>query len=385
VLLTDMDGTQAPYMAAAFTADPRWFTSHATYWLQIGGCEGPDAYAAVPGADYEILMHDGTWADIYGQLCAAWEIAREAAGAGLPSALIVNGMDAEWSMLCDLGDRRARRREAATLAWRGLDPDAAYASEVEVLIDHGQWTLIKRRHAQFLAKISTWPGPVVLIASDKVTADGRKVLVAQEKLPQSCSAWIRLSRDEEPEIVKLGTYGDYVLTTEERAALRGRFSLPWLIWEWSGCTTRTRAPEILALDADQAMPGEQAPIRPVASPPAAPRPVVARRDPVALVVADAPELTAEMARVVAGITDEWLALSDRGAVDSLWDRMTRDVGEIHKTVDVSGILRDVLRPQELVELGREDSVAYTLREFATDAAKLIRKTGQALRPVLVES
>src|SRR5688572_28842463 len=130
VLVSGEKGTDAASMAAVFTGDERFVT---TYWLELNAGSTGDVYGAVPGADFELLDHDGTWADIYGQLEAAWNVAREVAeNGGPPSALVVNSMSTEWSMLTDLADRRARRRVAAELIHRGMDPAPAYSSEVEV-------------------------------------------------------------------------------------------------------------------------------------------------------------------------------------------------------------------------------------------------------------
>lgn len=369
-LLSGLDGTDAPWMGAELSADERLA---ATYWLQVGG-DGADLYAAAPGASYEILVHDGTWVGICEQLDAALTVATEA---GVASALVVNGMSALWAMLQDVIDRRARRREGNALVSRGLDPNAAYSSEIEVPLLGDQWSLVNRRHDQFMEMVDAWPGPVVLIARDKVTADGRRYTKAHESLGEHCTAWVRLTSDQDPEIVKLNTAFYRYADKDTRARLRGEFSLPRLIWEWSGCTVDTRAPDVVALDGDQVLPGEQAPPR--VAPPSEPKRV--RRTAATPPPSDAstPAVDAtEGARAVADLVLELLELDDRGRTTEVWNRTTL-FDAVRESADVSGLLRDV----ELERLGAPKP--YPLRQFGTDACQLVMKTGQALRPALVES
>lgn len=367
VLLSGEEGTDGAWMAAELSADPRLVT---TYWLEIGADANADVYAAVPGADYEVIVHDGTWLDLYDQLSAAWEEAHAAAEAGMPSALVVTSMSGEWTMLGDTADRRARRREAAELARRGLDPAAAYSSEVPVEIDPDLWMLVGRRHRQLMAKILTWPGPVVLTAREQFK-DGRWVLRAQDQLGHDVTAWVRLTRDDHPEIVSLISADHRRLTREERAQLRPEFNLWRLIWEWSGCNADTRAPAVRVFDGDQVMPDEQAPLRlvkegerprprPVPSPPAE--------------TADSDPLPSEAERVL-HFTDAWRVMSERNKVAGLWSKMQADAGTALDT-DVSGLLS--LQDREV--LGVQPGEAFTLRTFATQAAAHVGKTGTAICP-----
>jgi hypothetical protein len=369
-LLSGLDGTDAPWMGAELSADERLA---GTYWLQVGG-DGADLYAAAPGASYEILVHDGTWVGICEQLAAALAVATEA---GVASALVVNGMSALWAMLQDVIDRRARRREGNALMSRGLDPNAAYSSEIEVPLLGDQWSLVNRRHDQFMEMVDAWPGPVVLIARDKVTADGRRYTKAHESLGEHCTAWIRLTPEQDPEIVKLNTALYRYADKDTRARLRGEFSLPRLIWEWSGCTVNTRAPDVVALDGDQVLPGEQAPPR--VSPPAEPK--RARRISAPAHPADeaVPQTTdaSQGAKEVADLVQELLELEDRSRTTEVWNRTTK-YDAVRESEDVSGLLREV----ELERLGA--SKPYPLRRFGHDACQLVMQTGQALRPALVE-
>jgi len=359
----------AAWAAAAFTADDRLVT---TYWLELNPGETGDVFGAAPGADFELLDHDGSWADIVGQVDAAWEVARDVAASGpYPSALVVHGMSAEWMMLSDLADRRARRRTASELIRHGLDPAPAYSSDVKVEVDADVWTLVGRRHRQLMAKILTWPGPVILIAREKRNADGRWVLKAQDQLGYDVTAWVRFARGEKPEIVSFLTPERARLNARQRRELRSKFTLSRMLWDWSGCTVGTPMPVVRVLDADQTMPGEAPPVRAVPEP-ARPRPV----PPPPPAAASSPEqddAPASHGAVVVDFTERWLRLEERDQVNSLWAAMDK-AGAAVMATDVAG----VLNPKERAAVGVAEGAVLPLRDLATIAAKHVRRTGTAV-------
>ena len=378
VLLSYEPGTYPQREAARLTADPRLAAS---YWLPVGQDANPDLYAQEQGADFDIIDYDGTWADMFEQVCAAWDEARDAAEAGYPSALIVTSMTGVHAMLNDTADRRARRQHAAALTARGLDPAAAFSSEVHVEIHADLWKLMNRRHAQLMGKILTWPGPVVMTARETRTPDSGWHLRASDQLGFDVTCWVRLTRDEPPEIVLLDTAQHQRLTRSERAALRSEFTLPKLIWEWSGCDSNTRAPEPRTFDADQVLPGEQ-PVRMLQAVKTV-RPASSARRRAAAATSAAPAenvdsgepLPPEVRRAAADFADEWLNLSARGQVQDVWDRMIAQVGGALQT-DIAGLLLE----RDRKALGVADGEAYTLDDLATRAALHVRRTGTALRP-----
>lgn len=370
VLISGEPGTDAAEMAAAFSGDERIVT---TYWLEIEPGSTGDVYASVPGADYELLDHDGTWADIYAQLDAAWQVAREVAEqGGMPSALVVNSMSAEWAMLSDLADRRARRRTAEDLIDRGMDPAPAYSSEVEVEVKADLWKLVGRRHGQFMGKVLTWPGPVILIAREKRDADGRWVLKAQDQLGFDVTAWVRLTRAEKPEILSLLVPKRGRLNSTQRRALRTKFTLSALVWEWSGVTPDAPPPPVRVLDADQTMPGETPPVRVVPDRrPITPVPVAVAPVATAPPREDAPTPTRLM---VGDLVERWLMLDARATIDDLFQQLVA-AGDLLCGADVAGLLTE----QEHAALGTVPGTALTLLELATRAGRHVHKTGTAVR------
>lgn len=377
VLLSGEDGTPAAWLAAEFTADDRIVT---TYWLEVGTGRTGDEYAAVPGADYELLDHDGTWTDIYGQVSAAWETARAVSdGGAMPSALVVNGMSAIWSMLTAFADRRARRREAGVLLRNGMDPDPAYSSEVDVEVKADLWTLVGRRHDQLMAKILTWPGPVILIAREKRSSEGRRVVKVHESVGAGVTAWVRLALDDLPEIAYLSTARHSRLTAEQRAELRPGLTLTRLVWDWSGCGPDTTALVLPVLDADQVMPDEEPPVRAVRereTPPAAARPPdrpsARTAAPKPAPAAEAPATTT--AKTVAELFDLWMALDDRGQVQKHFAEINA-LGAV-ADADITSWLDD--REREVLQVPADASL--TLRDLSIRAGRHVMKTGQAIRP-----
>lgn len=370
VLLSGEPGTGAEWLAAGLTGHPGLAAS---FWVEIGDDSNADLYAQADGADFEVLDHNGTWLDMYEQLDAAWEMVRDA---GLPVALIVTSMSGVRSMLNDAASAKGRRRTAAVLASRGLDPAAAFSSEAEVGVGPDIRTLMTTRHQQLIAKIRTWPGPVVMTAREIRTPDGQWLLKASDQLGFDVTAWVRLTRDDEPEIVVLDTAQYHRMTRSQREKLRPHFTLARLIWEWSGCGPDTRAPAPRVWDADQVMPGEQPTrvlqavkdVRPASRGRA--RATAAALQPDA--AADEP-LSVEVERRVVQSLDEWLRLDKRDEIQGTWERMQADLAGA-LTAKVGHLLSE--QDRDLIGITK----SCTLEDLATRAAQHVRHTGTALRP-----
>jgi hypothetical protein len=117
VLIEGPDQVGKSYQAAQFTGSDR--TGQA-YWMDLG--EGAaDEYINVPGADYLILDHDGTWSDIIHQIQEATKEAEKSSDK--PAVLVIDSMSNVWDMLKAWVNARARnsRNGKKLLA---SDPDA---------------------------------------------------------------------------------------------------------------------------------------------------------------------------------------------------------------------------------------------------------------------
>lgn len=175
------------------------------YWIDLG--EGAaDEYGAIPGVDYLIVEHDGSWASIYQSVEDVREEARKVADAkGKPVVLLLDGMNAEWDMHKDWASARARSTQTNRAALE-RDPNA------EVKIPQNCWNDANARHRQLMRLLMTFPGIVIMTARGKLVSavdergrpiEGKKDyrVEGQKDLGFDASAWIRLSRDKPAIIV----------------------------------------------------------------------------------------------------------------------------------------------------------------------------------------
>lgn len=175
------------------------------YWVDLG--EGAaDEYGAIPGVDYLIAEHDGTFGSIYQAVEDVRAEAQKAADAGArPVVLLLDGMNAEWDLLKDWAAARARssRFNKAKLE---KDPNA------EIDISQNYWNDTNARHHQLMRLLMTFPGIVVMTSRGKdiaaVDGNGRPIegkkdyrVEGQKNLGFDSSCWIRLYRDKPAIIV----------------------------------------------------------------------------------------------------------------------------------------------------------------------------------------
>lgn len=120
VLIEGPEKSGKTYAAAQFTASGKIGQA---YWLDLGE-DAADEYAVIPGADYLVIVHDGTWRDIVHQVEEVAKLAKAAhAAGGPPVVLVIDSMTNEWTFLKDWADQRARNTPA-NRAKLAKDPDA---------------------------------------------------------------------------------------------------------------------------------------------------------------------------------------------------------------------------------------------------------------------
>lgn len=253
ILLAGEAKTGKTYQAAQFTGDPRIGRS---FWLDLGeGCA--DEYGAVPGADYEIIDHDGTWIDIITQVEEVRDVAKEALGNGeKPVSLTVDSMSAEWAMLSQWTDTRARRsKHNAKLLEQ--DPDA------EIDISSNYWNDANSRHNRLMNILKTFPGVVVLTSLEtektQFGANGRPVANtpkqarpdAQKRLTADVTAWVRLSHDSDPTIVGIRSLKHNIIPGKDKPEPWAEFTLSKLVFDFMGIGQGTEVRVAPVLDADQ--------------------------------------------------------------------------------------------------------------------------------------
>jgi hypothetical protein len=259
ILLAGEAKTGKTYQAAEFTGDERVGRA---FWLDLAeGCA--DEYGAVPGANYEIIDHDGTWIDIIGQVSEVREIAREALAKGeKPVTLVIDSMTAEWAMLSAWTDARARRSKN-NRKLLSEDPDA------EIDITSNYWNDANSRHNKLMNILKTFPGIVVMTALEtektQFDANGRPKTNApkqarpdgQKRLTADATAWVRLSHDAEPTIVGIRSLKHNITPGKDKVEPWPEFTLAKLVFEFMGLGAgKAQVRDTPVLDADQVAPDE---------------------------------------------------------------------------------------------------------------------------------
>lgn len=148
------------------------------FFLEVGERMG-DEYAAVPGSDYEIVEHDGTWRQILASVGAA---AAVAPADGKANLLIVDSVTEVWTLLSDMAQHQANVR--ARQKGRGGGGDAQITMDL--------WNAAKDALGDFLGALRSFPGPVILTArldhvsvveGGKPTGDSTWKIRAEKNLP----------------------------------------------------------------------------------------------------------------------------------------------------------------------------------------------------------
>jgi hypothetical protein len=258
ILLAGEAKTGKTYRAAEFTGDERVGRS---FWLDLGeGCA--DEYGAVPGADYEIIEHDGTWIDIISQVEEVRDVAREALGKGeKPVSLTIDSMTAEWAMLSAWTDTRARRSKGNRTLLED-NPDA------EIDITSNYWNDANSRHNRLMNILKTFPGVVVMTSLEtektQFGANGLPVKNApkmarpdaQKRLAADATVWVRLSMSNPPTVVGIRSVKFNITPGKDKPKPWPDFTLSKLVFEFMGIDTGAEVRVAPVLDADQLSPDE---------------------------------------------------------------------------------------------------------------------------------
>jgi hypothetical protein len=212
-----------------------------TYWLDAG--EGSaDEYGAVPGADFEIIDHDGTWGDILAQVEAVRTVAAAAAGEP-PVVLAIDSMTDLWEMLTVWAYERAARTDSNKAK-------LAKNRDAEVTVHPTFWNAANRRHDRLMTMLRAFPGIVVMTALGKEVAvmddrgnpiEGRKEyrVEAQKKVAAKASLWVRVSRTEEPLVIGARSVKHGVRPGKDRPKPAPGLTLAGAIFDVLGCDPAT--------------------------------------------------------------------------------------------------------------------------------------------------
>jgi hypothetical protein len=179
-----------------------------TYLLDLTEGTG-DEYGLIPGAKFRILQPvEAAWThpDILGQVRAVKaEAAAERAAGRPPVVFVLDSMTILWDSLKNWTNERAKRSKAnRELLQR--DPEA------DVRVPRHLWNATDARYYAIMRELFTFPGIVILTARGREVSatgpdgqpiEGKKThsVSAQRELAFEVSAWVRLFREEPPQVI----------------------------------------------------------------------------------------------------------------------------------------------------------------------------------------
>ncbi|MFI6266128.1 hypothetical protein [Micromonospora sp. NPDC051006] len=274
ILIEGGEKSGKSWACAQFSTSPR---IGQMYWIDLG--EGAaDEYGAIPGANYLVVEHDGTWAQIQGAVDAVKaEAARAAAASEPPVVLVIDSMTAEWDLLKDWASDKARQRYNAKAR---KYKRAELAADEEPTISMDLWNEAGARHRKLMTTLMTFPGIVLLTARGKEVAaldDAGKPIERQrdykveghKTLGFDVSCWIRLDRAKPGTVVGVRSVHVGIRPGYDPAIELAR---DWSIENIVFDTLRCAPAEAHTRDLVALQPSEPDDERPVSAPPAA-RPV----------------------------------------------------------------------------------------------------------------
>lgn len=244
ILIEGGEKSGKSWLAALLTASERVGRS---YWLEIGAEGTADEYGTIPGVRYELILHDGTWTDIINQVAEVKAEAQKAADAGEPpTVLVIDTVTAEWEMLSEWADNRARARENRK---RANAKRAPVPEDSSVTIGMDLWNDSKARHRKLMNHLLMFPGIVVMLARAGEVAkveNGRPVenqrdykVRGEKDLAFDATAWIRLDRVVPPQIVGLRSVHAGIRPGHDPVKTVPNLSLEWLVFDYMKCDPKT--------------------------------------------------------------------------------------------------------------------------------------------------
>jgi hypothetical protein len=158
VLLEGEEKAGKSWAAMLLSASPK---VGATYVLDLGE-GGADEYGLIPGARFEILEHDGTWAQILERVMEVKAAARYAKDNGQPPVvLVIDSATDLWNGLKAVGGRAVQEVRDVQAAKFAKDPNGEHKPTQNL------WNDANARHRRLMTQLMTFPGVVVMTARGK--------------------------------------------------------------------------------------------------------------------------------------------------------------------------------------------------------------------------
>ncbi|MDY0811431.1 AAA family ATPase [Kitasatospora purpeofusca] len=257
ILAEGEEGAGKSYQAIEFSK-----SEHVGQMYVMDLAEGSaDEYAGIPGADFEVIVHDGSYQSIAEQVEAVWWEARLAAARReKPVVFVMDSGSALWRMLSNWTYERAKRsdRNRAKLA---ENPDA--------IIDIGRhhWNDSVERWAKIIYMLQTMPGIAIMLARGKeisaTDGNGQPLVVRGKAVKEwrvstqkdtgfDSTVWVRMRRDKPTELVKARTLRFRVESGSPKPL--PDFSFEKLIFDMLGCSIDSQPRDMPELVGDRTGP-----------------------------------------------------------------------------------------------------------------------------------
>ncbi|WP_413354060.1 AAA family ATPase [Microbacterium sp. 1P06AB] len=209
--------------------------------LYIGiGEDDPDEYALIPGADFDIVVHDGTYPGI---LTAIQEAVAEP-HEELPTLIVVDSMTRLWNLIGDnmqaVANKRAKGRR---------NPNGDFTVSADL------WNVAASQWTDIMDALRTHKGPIIL------TARLDSVAVMENGQPTAQKEWKIQGHKSLPfdssAIVEMRSRGEFLLTGARSARIQlerprpiPSFTVDWL-WAELGLADGTGERTHATVHADQ--------------------------------------------------------------------------------------------------------------------------------------
>lgn len=248
ILLEGGEKSGKSWMGAKLTASERVGRS---FWIELGTEGTAEQYGAIEGVRYEIVEHNGTWEGLVQAIKDVRAEAEKDQADGLPPVvLVIDSGTAEWDLLKDMAEQRARKSKYGRKILND-DPNA------DVPVDRGHWTYVTDLHyEQFVNPLKTFPGIVIVTARGKevsaTDANGKPIanskeykVEGQKGLGFDAHAWIRLSRTGPPTVIGMRSVTRPIRPGRDKPVQDPDLELDRFVFDILGCDPKTAEPVAL--------------------------------------------------------------------------------------------------------------------------------------------
>lgn len=202
ILMAGREGTGKSWTAAEASASP---LVSRTLWVGIGE-DAPDEYGIIPGADFEIVQHDGTYRDI---LRACTEIAALPVPKEGPILFVLDSGTRLWQLLSDMAQAEANAR--------AKKKNSSYSGDAQITVD--LWNIAAQRWNHVFDTLRAHRGPAIITARleqvvimddrGKPTTEKQWKVQAHKSLPYDVAG-----------LVEMQQRGDYLVTKMKSARIK---------------------------------------------------------------------------------------------------------------------------------------------------------------------